>query len=112
MRRVASIAVLIVLLTSVLVPLAQGTASSVPACCRIGGQHHCSGMAGADGFHSQASACPYRVSPAVVPGAGALPQEAPQVAIAAVAQQSPAKPSGYVATTVEDEAHKRGPPLA
>ena len=72
MRRGASIAVLVLLLAGVLAPLAQLTSSSLPACCRTGGQHHCMGVAGLDGFRNQAQDCPYRAFPAVISGMVAL----------------------------------------
>ena len=110
MRRGASIAVLAVLLAGVLAPLAQLTASTLPACCRTGGQHHCMGAAGLDGFHSQAQRCPFRTHPAVVGGVVALLNVDPsrsllvaQSRLVTSMQVEPVRPSF-------DTLHKRGPP--
>src|SRR5262249_44736934 len=72
MRRGVSIAVLLLLLTITLAPLAQPTGSSLPACCRAAGKHHCAMMPAGDGFQSVPLACPYRVAPAVTSGIAAL----------------------------------------
>ena len=65
MRRGISIAVLAIVVASVVAPLALANPASVPACCRSGGQHHCMGMSGLDGFQSLPGECPYRVHRAV-----------------------------------------------
>jgi len=110
MRRSVSIAVLAILLFGFFVPLAQGSSQSVPACCRAGGAHHCMGMAGMDGFHSEASRCPYRTAPAVTSGIVALVTGTQQAAIAA-AESAPNVPlSSAPHFTRFDAVQKRGPP--
>ena len=112
MRRGASIAVLLVLLASVLAPLAQGSAASLPACCRIGGQHHCMGMGGSEGFRSLPSKCPYRVVPAVTTGVAAL-AKGPTPASLFVPERQAAEPALSVLIPVAfNDVHKRGPPSA
>ncbi len=112
MRRGASIAVLLVLLTSVLAPLAQGGVSSVPACCRAGGEHHCMGMPGMDGFHSLPSKCPYHVAPAVTTNIAALVTESPRASILAVKSSSVFLPNPVPVSVAFGVVQKRGPPTA
>src|SRR3974390_747065 len=112
MRRGASIAVLLVLLTSVLAPLAQGSAASLPACCRIGGQHHCMGMGGAEGFRSLPSKCPYRVVPAVTTSVATLITVTTPASLF-VPEVHPAEPpSSLPVSAARGDVHKRGPPIA
>ena len=113
MKRGVSTAILLVMLATVLAPLALASPASVPACCRAGGKHHCTmGTMGMDGFRSQACQCPYRFAPAVTTGIAAL---------AAVHL-----PSSFFATRAKvvvvvapdpvpvafDLVQKRGPPLS
>lgn len=112
MRRGVSIAVLMVLLTGVLAPLAQASPTSVPACCRVGGQHDCMGMAGMDGFHSLPSKCPYRVAPAVTSSVAALVTFNLPVSIFATETKTVTPHSAEPVPVAFDNVHKRGPPIA
>ena len=111
MRRGASIAVLAVLLGGLLVPVVQGSAA-LPACCRVGGSHHCAGTNGLDGFHSEASECPYRATPAIVSGVVAL--VGTKVSTAMVAAKTPASSprTSLLLSVVVGTAPQRGPPLS
>ena|SRR6516162_3305553 len=113
MRRGVSIAVLLVVLASALAPLAQANASSVPACCRVGGPHHCMGMpAGLDGFHSLPSKCPYRIAPAVTSPVATLIRV--RLAISRFATETiPAPPQSIDPFRIAlVDVQKRGPPIA
>ena len=112
MRRAISVSVLVILLTSVLVPLAQANVSWVPACCRAGGEHHCTGMAGMDGFQSVASKCPYRVAPAVTSGIAALATVSLPVSIFAAECETAALPVCEPLPVAFGNVQKRGPPLS
>jgi hypothetical protein len=112
MRRGASIAVLLVLLSGVLAPLAQGSASSVPACCRANGQHHCMGMPGMDGFRSLASKCPYHVAPAVTSSIAAVVSEALQVSVLTAESSSVSLPNPVAVSVAFGVVQKRGPPIS
>jgi len=112
MRRGVSIAVLMVLLTAVLAPLAQASSASVPACCRVGGQHHCMGMAGLDGFRSLPSKCPYRVAPAVTSRFAALVTFDLPVSIFATVTKIVAPHSAEPVPVAFGNVQKRGPPIA
>jgi hypothetical protein len=111
MRRVVSISVLVVLLASVLVPLAQANLSWVPACCRAGGQHRCMGMAGMDGFHSLPTKCPYRVAPAVTSGIAALVTVSLPVSIFVAECQAAVLPACEPVPVAFGNVQKRGPPV-
>ena len=112
MRRTVSIAVLMVLLTGVLVPLAQASSVWVPACCRVGGQHHCMGMAGTDGFRSLPDKCPYRAAPAVTSSIVALVNFNPPVSIFATETKTVALNSAEPVPVAFGNVQKRGPPIA
>src|SRR5664279_922086 len=76
MRRGVSIATLLVILVSVLAPLAQAQSPTLPACCRAAGKHHCDGSMGTSGsvgFKASAEACPYRHLAAVTSEVVAMP---------------------------------------
>jgi len=112
MRRGASIALLAVLLAGVLAPLAQATASSLPACCRVNGPHHCAGMAGLDGFHTQAQSCPFRSYPAIVGAMVAV--LGPRLSQTLLSVRADAVVAALIGPTRPsfDTVQKRGPPQA
>jgi len=112
MRRGVSIIVLLVLLTAVLAPLAQASPAAVPACCRTGGQHHCMGMPGMDGFRSLPGKCPYHVAPAVTSGIAALVTVSLPVSLFASENEQPTPGSAEAAAVAFGNVHKRGPPIA
>ena len=112
MRRGASIAVLLVLMSGILVPLAQVGVSSVPACCRAGGQHHCMGTQGMDGFQSVPSRCPHHVAPAVTSSVAALATESPRASILAAQSSSVFLPNPVAVSVAFGVVQKRGPPTA
>jgi hypothetical protein len=112
MHRGVSIAVLTILLAGMLSPLAQDGPLSAPVCCRVGGQHHCMGKAGLDGFRSLASQCPYRAYPAVTSARAAAIARASSVpqrqVVAVVSVQS----AGVQKIVTASDIRKRGPPSA
>lgn len=112
MKRGVSFAVLMVLLIGVMAPLAQASVASVAACCRVGGQHHCMGMAGMDGFRSLPSKCPYRVALAVTSSNVALVTFNLPVSIYATQTKTVAPRSADPAPVAFDNVQKRGPPIA
>ena len=93
MRRSLSIFVLVLLLAPLALPLTlAGGAPAFPICCRPGGAHHCTGMAGmrlpGDGFGEAAGKCPYahatllpNVLRAQAPAAVPVPHVAPAVRV-------------------------------
>jgi len=110
-RRGVSISVLLLLLSSVLVPLAQAGTAPAPLCCRVGGQHHCNGMPGGDGFHSLPGKCPYRVAPAVTSGVVALaPVVLPHSFLVAERHTVELQESASIRVAL-DTTQERGPPL-
>jgi len=112
MRRGVSISVLAVLLASSLAPLAQATAASLPVCCRVGGQHHCMGMSGLDGFHAAAANCPYRATPAVKTATAAIVPVNLRVSIVTAHSQLPISSASPAILTSFNDVPKRGPPAA
>lgn len=110
MRRGVSISVLLVVLSSVLVPLAQASPASLPACCRAGGQHHCMGMPGGDGFRSLPSKCPYHAAPAVTSSLTALVRESMPVSLSATEDKAVAPSSFEPVPVAIGNVQKRGPP--
>ena len=115
MRRIVSIAVLLVLLTTTLAPLGQASASSVPACCRAEGKHHCEmsmGASGLEGFKSVPQVCPYRIHAAVTSSLVALTAETHHTAIFVVSNKAAQPTEVTLGTSLNDDTHKRGPPAA
>jgi hypothetical protein len=111
-RRGVSISVLLVLLSSVIVPLALADFTSTPLCCRVSGQHHCTGMSGGDGFQSLPGKCPYRVAPAVTSGIAALlPVTLVQSSFKS-GQRGAELPEPVSLPVAFDNVQKRGPPLS
>jgi hypothetical protein len=110
MRRRVSITVLLVILTALLAPLTLAGVSSMPACCRVGGQHHCMATPGLDGFHSLPS-CPYRVAPAVTSATATLIRVRP-VSQFETETKSALPPSIDRLRIAVGDIQKRGPPIA
>src|ERR1700760_2639944 len=59
MRRPVSSLLLLLLLVGLALPIVQAQ-TAAPACCRRGGQHHCTTPSTADGFRSLGDCCFYR----------------------------------------------------
>jgi hypothetical protein len=59
MRRPVASLLLVLLLAGFALPIVQAQ-TAAPACCRRGGQHHCTTPSTADGFRSLADCCFYR----------------------------------------------------
>jgi hypothetical protein len=115
MRRIASIAVLAVLMTPLLAPLAQGSPSSLPPCCRTGGKHHCemsAATSGLDGFKSPTQSCSYRMHAAVVSQLAALTAARNRVVSLAINGEAARPIEVSLGSNDSSDAHKRGPPTA
>ena len=111
MRRGVSIAVLMLLLTSAFAPFAQAWRSSVPACCRAGGKHHCMGMSGMDGFHSLPDKCPYHVNRAVTAQVAALMPTCQPLSRRNTESKTLEPASAEPAPVGFGNVQKRGPPI-
>ena len=111
-RRGVSISILLLLLSSTIVPLAQAGVVSTPLCCRVGGQHHCSGMTRGDGFQPLPGKCPYRVAPAVTSGIAALLPVVISQSFFVARQQVAELPEGVSLPVAFGNVQKRGPPIA
>lgn len=85
MRRSTATALLLLMLAAFLAPAAAATATTpLPACCRAGGRHHCSGMVPSGpegGAQFRGHSCPYR-KPVAVSGSAATPRAIQTVALA------------------------------
>jgi len=115
MRRIASIVVLLVLMTPTLAPLAQANTSSLPACCRTGGKHHCEmsmGAAGLDGFKSAPAACPYRTHAAVTSPLAALAVARRCLTVFVLGSEASHQVEVTRCGNYSDDTNKRGPPTA
>jgi hypothetical protein len=113
MRRAVSISVLLVILTSILAPMAQARSSNLPACCRAGGKHRCNGSMGTSGsvgFKSAPEACPYRHQAAVTSEVVALTSTGDHITIFVITG-NPIRPQAItISSSDRNDAHKRGPP--
>ena len=87
MRRGTSILVLMVLVFGIVAPVVLATPAAVPACCRVGGNHHCemslksSGLAG---LWSVPETCPYSDLSAVTSELVALTATGHRIAVVLV----------------------------
>lgn len=115
MRRSVSIAVVMVILASALAQFTQVQSSTVPACCRAGGKHHCGRSMRAEGsvgFKAEPESCPYRHPAAMTSDVVALTSAVHRIAIFVVDADS-AQPSVLAAYLSGcNDTHKRGPPIA
>ncbi len=83
MRRIIATSLLLLFAVGLIAPAAVASITTpTPACCRVGGRHHCAAAA-VEGIRLEAQACRYRKplvfsTPTVVPGATrpATPAEA------------------------------------
>lgn len=104
-----------VILACAFAPFAQAQSSTVPACCRTGGRHHCNGSMetpGSSGFKSAPEKCPYRRTPAVTSEVVALTLSGHCIDIFVVDSEN-ARPLVVVPySSAHNDAHKRGPPAA
>ena len=112
MRRGLSSAVLMLLLTSAFAPFMQAWQSSVPACCRAGGKHHCMGTSGMDGFQSLPGKCPYHVHRAVTTEVAALMPSCQPVSRRSTESKSIDPASSEPAPLAFGNVQKRGPPVS
>jgi hypothetical protein len=112
MRRSLASLLLAVLMAPLASPLAQAQ-PDVHACCRRNGQHHCETTAGADGFRTSASCCPFHPSiPLLSHSETALRASASSLPFALSSHRSISFSSPDIARQVAGNAQKRGPPLA
>lgn len=115
MRRGISIAVLLVILTSIFAPMAQALTVAVPACCRAGGKHHCSasmGNSGPAGFKSAQEICPYRHHAALTSEQLALTATSQQLGILVLSSETVQPTESNFYSNRRNDVHKRGPPAA
>lgn len=112
MRRFSAYFALSVIWAGVLNPiLAAAQMSSVPACCRRSGMHHCQKDSGETGFHAPRAKCPFS---APIPLATFAGLESAQFSLSTPAI------AGFVAPTTLDrtyhavpyERSARGPPVS
>lgn len=112
MRRGISIAVLAVVVAALVAPLALAAPGALPACCRVGGQHHCAGMNGPDGFHSAPSSCPYRATPAIPGRVASLIRGSLQFSLTAQESRIFVTDRNNSILEAFSDIHKRGPPVS
>lgn len=112
MRRSLASLVLFLQLAGFALPFLQ-VQTTVPACCRRTGQHHCGMPLPVDGFRSVPANCPYRHFTAITShSVTALRVQRDAIIPASSWQDSLHFASPDIARYVEGNAQKRGPPLA
>jgi len=115
MRRGASIFVLVLLSASLIAPMVLALPASVPACCRVGGNHHCEmtlKSSGLPGLQSVPETCPYRDHSAVTPELAALTARGHRISVVVVRPESGHSTLVVPGDSQSYDAHKRGPPPA
>jgi len=117
MRKGLSSLLLLAILSVTIAPLlALSPQQALPACCRAGGQHHCTaGMmtqVGGDGFHAQQPPCPYRQHPAVARAHSALQVERAALIVTSTFSKLDLPTSDTVVAASRYSVPQRGPPLS
>jgi len=112
MRRVASSAILLLLLSGIVTPILQAGVQPVPACCRVGGAHHCMGLPQGDGFHAAPVKCPYQVNAIAIDRAAIPVASTPSSQRFVVLDQTTFALPSIALTPDLDGASERGPPVA
>ena len=119
MRRILSLAMLLVFCFPLIAPLfASGPETSLPACCRRDGAHHCSmgtamlGMQGGTRWSSLQSKCPNYPKAVTVAGVGHWFLVKPQMQFADVVAHPSARPQTEARYRISfgRSRQKRGPP--
>jgi hypothetical protein len=112
MRRPVASLLLVLLLAGFALPMVQAQ-SAVPACCRRGGQHHCTAPSTADGFRSLADCCFYRHSGALTTHCNPALGRGSTVSVSsAIAPNVVALASSPVSHLLANANPQRGPPLS
>jgi hypothetical protein len=112
MRRILASLLLVLMVAGFAVPLLRAQ-TSIPACCRRAGQHHCTTPLPQDGFRSLAPSCPYRHLSALTSPSTTVLNLSPHVlTIDFHWNEFSSFESPDVARLIAGNTHKRGPPLS
>jgi hypothetical protein len=112
MRRPVASLLLVLLLAGFALPMVQAQ-TAAPACCRRGGQHHCTAPSTADGFRSLANCCFYRHPGALTThGNSALGRRSNVSVNLAITPNVAALASSPVSQLFANTNPQRGPPLS
>jgi hypothetical protein len=112
MRRPVASLLLVLLLAGFALPIVQAQ-TSAPACCRRGGQHHCTTPSTADGFRSLADCCFYRHFTALTTHGNPALGRSSAIAAGLVSTSNPAAVASAPAFQLFARSNsQRGPPLS
>ena len=112
MRRSIASLLVVLLLAGFALPIVQAQ-TAAPACCRRGGQHHCTTPSTSDGFRSLADCCLYRHLGALTThGNSALGQSAAHAVNLIAADTLAASISARPLRSFGGNNPQRGPPLS
>ena len=111
MRRALASLLLVFWIAGACVPLCEAQ-SSIPACCRIDGKHHCALHSPGDGFH--AAPCPsYQHATALTSSsASALEAQSLLAVLGQLCDKLLPQRSPEISRFQTGDVQKRGPPLA
>lgn len=107
------LASLLLMLTSfgAALPFVQEQQTSIPACCRRDGSHHCTAMSTtADGFKAAGAKCPYQHLSIVAPAATAIPHSRQPLRLSLSPDPAWSGETMLVAIRDGGNVSKRGPP--
>lgn len=113
MRRTITSLLLVLICFGTALPFLQAQESSLPACCRRVGNHHCveGTHSGPDGFRMVASSCPFRSLSVISSSVTALPTPRQRLTLEISSDSTVATASLHVALREYEHAYQRGPPL-
>jgi hypothetical protein len=112
MRRIAASSLLLLMVAGLALPMLLAQESSVPACCRRSGKHHCATLPQGDGFRTVSANCPHCRFSALTSPSTPLSTVA-NVSIVSLNNGNPVTLESPVVTLhASGNAQKRGPPLS
>jgi hypothetical protein len=112
MRRLAASLLLLLLCAGLALSVLVARESSVPACCRRSGKHHCAMLPQGDGFRAVTANCPYRRFSALTSHSTPCSTAASVLSLNLGGENSIALASPDLPLHVAGNAQKRGPPLS
>lgn len=112
MRRIPASLLLVLLCFGFALPFLQAQPSSVPACCRRDGKHHCAMSLNGDGFRATATNCPYRHLGALTSPSAAAKVSSSVLGISTHGPVLIRNSPPLIALRAADTAQNRGPPIS
>jgi hypothetical protein len=112
MRRISASLLLALLCFGFALPFLQAQRSSIPACCRRDGKHHCAMSANGNGFRTSAANCPCRHLSVLASRSIGLKVSSSVLSISTHGLFPIRNEQPLIALRASDNTQKRGPPVS